>query len=54
MILHGVNMVYKRAPYAPDEAGFGEDDAAFLAENGFNTVRLGLIYKGGRAEPRRL
>jgi endoglycosylceramidase len=51
VILHGVNMVYKRPPYAPDEAGFSDDDAAFLEENGFNTVRLGLIYKAVEPNP---
>ena len=50
MILHGVNMVYKRAPYAPDRIGFGRDDARFLARHGFRTVRLGLIWKA--VEPR--
>jgi endoglycosylceramidase len=51
VILHGVNMVYKRPPYAPDAVGFGDDDAAFLQSEGYNTVRLGVIYKG--VEPRR-
>ena len=37
---HGVNMVFKRAPYAPDATGFGADDARFLQRNGFTTVRL--------------
>jgi endoglycosylceramidase len=50
VILHGVNMVYKRPPYYPAAGGFGADDATFLEDNGFNTVRLGLIYKG--VEPR--
>ncbi|MGH3332105.1 MAG: cellulase family glycosylhydrolase, partial [Nocardioidaceae bacterium] len=50
MILHGVNMVAKRAPYAPDQTGFGRDDAAFLARNGFTTVRLGVIWRA--VEPR--
>ena len=27
-VLHGLNMVYKRPPYAPDAIGFGDDDAA--------------------------
>src|SRR5918911_2157631 len=51
-VLHGVNMVNKLAAsgYAPDGVGFGEDDAAFLARNGFNVVRLGIIWKG--LEPR--
>jgi endoglycosylceramidase len=51
VILHGFNMVYKRPPYHPAHAGFGEDDARFLARNGFNTIRLGVIYKGVEPEP---
>jgi endoglycosylceramidase len=46
VILHGWNMVYKVGSYRPEDAGFGNDDAQFLAENGFNTVRLGVIFKG--------
>ena len=49
--LHGINMVYKRPPYAPDAAGFGDDDAAFLASQGFNAVRVGIIYKAVEPEP---
>ena len=45
VVLHGLNMVYKRPPYAPDAIGFGDDDAAFLAREGFNAVRVGVIYK---------
>jgi endoglycosylceramidase len=45
VILHGWNMVYKVGSYRPEDAGFGDDDATFLADNGFNTVRLGVIYK---------
>ena len=44
VVLHGVNMVAKKHPYDPAILGFGEDDAAFLAAEGFNTVRLGVIY----------
>jgi len=51
VILHGFNMVYKRPPYAPDEVGFGADDADFLKRYGFNTIRLGLIYKAVEPEP---
>ncbi len=51
VILHGVNMVAKLPPYDPAAWGFGADDAAFLAAQGFNTVRLGIIYKG--LEPQR-
>ena len=50
LVLHGVNMVYKRPPYAPDKIDFDRDDARFLARNGFRTVRLGLIWKA--VEPR--
>lgn len=50
VVLHGFNMVYKRPPYAPDATGFGADDAAFLAREGYDTVRVGVIYKA--VEPR--
>jgi endoglycosylceramidase len=50
-ILHGVNMVNKQPPYAPSAQGFGDDDAAFLQRNGFDAVRLGLIYKGVEPSP---
>ncbi len=50
LVLHGLNMVYKVGSYAPDEIGFGADDARFLKRNGFTTVRLGLIW--GAVEPR--
>jgi endoglycosylceramidase len=51
VILHGVNMVYKRPPYAPDAIGFGDDDAAFLASEGYDTVRVGIIYKALEPQP---
>jgi endoglycosylceramidase len=50
-ISHGVNMVYKVAPYEPSASGFGEDDAAFLQREGFNSVRLGVIYKAVEPQP---
>ncbi len=50
-VLHGLNMVYKRPPYAPDAVGFGDDDAAFLASEGYNTVRVGVIYKALEPTP---
>jgi endoglycosylceramidase len=48
VLLHGVNAVWKRAPYvAPDTAaGFTAADADWLAAQGFNTVRLGVIFAG--------
>ena len=51
VMLHGFNMVYKRPPYHPIHAGFGKNDAKFLARNGFNTIRLGVIYAGVEPEP---
>ncbi len=51
VLMHGTNMVYKRPPYAPDATGFGEDDAKFLADEGFTTVRLGLIYTAVEPQP---
>jgi endoglycosylceramidase len=50
-VSHGVNLVYKIPPYEPSVTGFGEDDAAFLAQEGFNTVRLGVIYKAVEPKP---
>ncbi|MDT4912351.1 MAG: endoglycosylceramidase [Pseudonocardiales bacterium] len=50
VVLHGVNQVYKVAPYAPSTDGFDDDDAAFLADNGFNAVRVGVIWSA--VEPR--
>jgi endoglycosylceramidase len=51
LLVTGVNMVYKLPPYAPDAVGFGADDAAFLAANGFNAVRLGVIWKAVEPQP---
>jgi endoglycosylceramidase len=53
VILHGFNMVYKVGSYRPEDTGFGRDDARFLRRNGFNTIRLGIIYKGLEPDPPR-
>ena len=53
LVLHGLNMVYKLSPYAPDQVGFGRDDARFLSRNGFTTVRLGLIWRAVEPQPGR-
>ena len=45
VILHGWNLVSKVGSYRPEDTGFGRDDARFLRRNGFNTIRLGVIYK---------
>ncbi len=44
VMLRGMNFVEKSAPYTPAADGFDDDDAALLAANGFNTVRLGVVF----------
>jgi endoglycosylceramidase len=51
VILHGLNQVYKVAPFEPSADGFGDDDAAFLQANGFNVVRVGVIWGAVEPEP---
>src|SRR5262245_53690818 len=51
LIPRGVNMVSKLPPYTPSFAGFGEDDAALLEREGFNTVRVGVIYSAVEPAP---
>lgn len=48
VILHGVNAVWKLHPYAPPDSveGFTAADADWLAEHGFNAVRLGVLFAG--------
>ncbi len=41
VLLHGVNVVAKGSR-TPAQEGFGSEDAAWLAANGFDVVRLGL------------
>ena len=49
--LHGFNLVYKVGSYRPADTGFGRNDARFLRRHGFNTIRLGIIYKGLEPNP---
>jgi len=51
VMLHGLNEVYKIAPGEPSASGFSDDDAAFLAANGFNAVRVGVIWSDLEPEP---
>jgi len=51
LLLHGINMVSKSAPYYPAASGFGEDDAAWLEDNGFDAVRLGVMATALMPEP---
>jgi endoglycosylceramidase len=46
VVLHGVNMVNKKPPYHPAALGFGKDDVKAIKGMGFNTVRVGIVYKG--------
>jgi endoglycosylceramidase len=49
--LRGVNYVKKFPPIAPAAAGFGADDARFLRDEGFNVVRLGVVFGAVMPEP---
>lgn len=51
VVLHGLNQVYKIPPYEPSADGFGDDDAAFLAANGFDAVRVGVIWAAVEPQP---
>lgn len=51
-ILRGVNAVYKTFPFHPETEGFdyrsslSAEDAKFIADLGFNVVRLGTMWPG--------
>jgi endoglycosylceramidase len=51
VLLHGLNQVSKVAPYEPSSDGFDEDDAAFLQANGFNVMRIGVIWAAVEPTP---
>ncbi|MEB3069818.1 cellulase family glycosylhydrolase [[Mycobacterium] vasticus] len=51
VILHGFSEVNKGAPFYPAAQGFNDDDAAFLAANGFNSVRVGIIWEAVEPTP---
>jgi hypothetical protein len=48
VIVHGLNLVWKRAPYAPPDtpAGFTAADADWLQAHGFNGARIGVLWAG--------
>ncbi|MCW2796696.1 cellulase family glycosylhydrolase [Nocardioides sp.] len=48
VIVHGLNLVYKRKPYAPPDSrtGFRPADALWLARHGFNGARVGTLWAG--------
>lgn len=43
VVVHGVDLVARAAPWLPGTAGFGDDDARLLARAGFGAVRLGVV-----------
>ncbi|MEP6626077.1 MAG: cellulase family glycosylhydrolase, partial [Acidimicrobiia bacterium] len=49
--LRGVNFVQKFPPISPAAAGFGADDARFLHDEGFNAVRLGVVFGAVMPQP---
>jgi endoglycosylceramidase len=56
VILHGVNVVYKRPPYYPAASGpaantFTRTDLRRLRAWGFNSIRLGVIWAGLEPQP---
>ncbi|RNL61268.1 endoglycoceramidase [Nocardioides marmoriginsengisoli] len=48
VIVHGLNFVWKKAPYVPPNTpeGFTQADADWLYEHGFNGARLGVLWPG--------
>lgn len=48
VLTHGVNLVWKRAPYVPPDApaGFRAADADWLVAHGFNSARIGTLWVG--------
>lgn len=53
VLIHGVNAVWKLAPFTPPDAsaGFTAADADWLVAHGFNGVRLGVLFAGVMPEP---
>ncbi len=51
VVVHGFNVVAKTPPYSAAAVGVGADDAAFLAENGFTAIRLGVMWKAVEPSP---
>jgi endoglycosylceramidase len=51
LVVHGLNIVNKLPPYTAQALGFDDDDAAFLQANGFNAVRLGVLWRAVEPQP---
>ncbi|MBI2383828.1 MAG: cellulase family glycosylhydrolase [Gammaproteobacteria bacterium] len=56
VLTHGMNLVWKLAPYAPpaEAKGFVAADADWLARHGFNSARIGTLFAGVMPEPGRI
>lgn len=48
VLVHGVNMVWKNAPFVPPDSdlGFTAADAQWLYDHGFNGARIGTLWVG--------
>lgn len=44
VFLHGLNEMDKQPPYEPSAIGFDERSIQFIADHGFNVVRLGIFW----------
>ena len=51
VIIHGFNMINKLPPYTLSAAGFREEDADIIQREGFNGVRVGVIYQAVEPSP---
>lgn len=57
LIFHGVNVVYKVKPYKPIidkwdyQQSFSLEDIFILKKNGFNAIRLGIIWEAVETYP---
>ena len=51
-IFHGTNLVEKLTPFVPKtekfdvQHSFSKEDAEFIADMGYNTIRLGVLWEG--------
>lgn len=48
VLLHGVNTIWKRAPFVPPNSpeGFRPVDAQWISDHGFNAARVGTLWVG--------
>jgi len=51
VIFHGVAIVPASEMTTPESAGVSDDDAQWLADHGFDLVRLGGSTEAGRSRP---